>query len=74
MERSLTRQMTARLTTGMLTVLVLATPLLYYLTMRFYAEDLMEIVRRYGRRIHSVLYHLGRNAGSYLSCDAVCTP
>ncbi|WP_315343585.1 HAMP domain-containing sensor histidine kinase [Hoylesella oralis] len=54
MERSLTRQMTARLTTGMLTVLVLATPLLYYLTMRFYAEDLMEIVRRYGIRNPSI--------------------
>jgi len=46
--------MTARLTTGMLTVLVLATPLLYYLTMRFYAEDLMEIMRRYGIRNPSI--------------------
>lgn len=48
MERSLTRQMMTRLVAGFLIILVLATPLLYYLTTRFYAEDLLEVVQHYG--------------------------
>lgn len=50
MEHSLTRQMMTRLALGLLAILILATPLLYYLTTRFYAEDLLDIVRDYGIR------------------------
>lgn len=48
MERSLTRQLMTRLIVGLLIILVLATPFLYYLTTRFYAEDLLDVIHSYG--------------------------
>lgn len=48
MERTLTRQLMTRLIVGLLVIQVLATPFLYYLTTRFYAEDLLDVVRSYG--------------------------
>jgi|LAHS01.1.fsa_nt_gb signal transduction histidine kinase len=50
MERTLTRQLMTRLSWGLLIILVLATPMLYFLTTRYYAEDLIEIVESYGIR------------------------
>ncbi len=48
MERTLTRKLIKHLTIGLLVILVLATPILYFLTTYFYAEDLLEIVETYG--------------------------
>lgn len=47
-EKELTRKLMVRVGLAMLVILVLITPLLYWLTTRFYAEDLIGIVRSYG--------------------------
>lgn len=48
MERTLTRQLMTRLALGLLIILMLATPILYFLTTHYYAEDLIDIVESYG--------------------------
>lgn len=47
-EQTLTRQLGVRMIVSLLVLLVLVTPLLYYITTRFYAEDLIKIVRDNG--------------------------
>lgn len=52
MERNLTQKMMMRLAGGLLVILILTTPVLYFLTTRFYAEDLIRIVQSYGINPH----------------------
>lgn len=47
-EQTLTRQLGVRMIVSLLVLLVLVTPILYYITTRFYAEDLIRIVRDNG--------------------------
>lgn len=48
MERSLTRKMMLWIGGSTLLLLILATPLLYFLTTHYYAEDLIDVVESYG--------------------------
>lgn len=51
------RLMLVRLVIGLLLILILATPLLYYLTTQFYAEDLIEIICSYGIKNPNIDLH-----------------
>lgn len=47
-EKELTRKLMLRLGVAVVIILVLVTPMIYWLTTQFYAEDLIDIVRSYG--------------------------
>ena len=47
-ERTLAHKRMARFAICLMAMLVLSIPLLYYITVRYYAEDLIELVSKYG--------------------------
>lgn len=47
-ERTLAHKLMTRLAICLIAMLVLSIPLLYYITVRYYAEDLIELVSKYG--------------------------
>ena len=47
-ERTLAHKLMARFAICLMAMLVLSIPLLYYITVRYYAEDLIELVSKYG--------------------------